>query len=85
MGRGKKLGTEEINKIITYKDCGLSNRAIAKKINRSPKAINNYLKLKGNYGENYKNSDKGKIKIRDKRAIIRCAVQKKNVCFENSG
>ena len=37
MGRGKHLTNEELAVIKAYKDTGLSNREIAKKIKRSPK------------------------------------------------
>lgn len=54
MGRNKSLNATEIAKIEAYRDQNLSNRAIAKKLNRSPKVINNYLKNPLLYGNNYK-------------------------------
>ena len=45
MGRGKRLTNEELAVIKAYKDTGLSNREIAKKIKRSPKVVNNYFKI----------------------------------------
>ena len=41
MGRGKRLTNEELAVIKAYKDTGLSNREIAKKIKRSPKVVIN--------------------------------------------
>ena len=55
MGRGKRLTNEELAVIKAYKDKGLSNREIAKKIKRSPKVVNNYFKIGVNYGA-YKGS-----------------------------
>ena len=45
MGRGKRLTNEELAVIKAYKDTGLSNREIAKKIKRSPKVVNNYFRI----------------------------------------
>ena len=45
MGCGKRLTNEELAVIKAYKDTGLSNREIAKKIKRSPKVVNNYFKM----------------------------------------
>ena len=50
MGRVKRLTNKELAVIKAYKDTGLSNREIAKKIKRSPKVINNYFKIGVNYG-----------------------------------
>ena len=73
MGRGKRLTNEELAVFKAYKDTGLSNREIAKKIKRSPKVVNNYFKIGVNYGA-YKGSDGiRKIDNRTKRVIVRRA------------
>uniref|UniRef100_T1IYU7 Tc3 transposase DNA binding domain-containing protein n=1 Tax=Strigamia maritima TaxID=126957 RepID=T1IYU7_STRMM len=50
MGSGKRLNDHEKDKIDAYKELGLSNVEIGKKIRRSEKVIRNYLKLGANYG-----------------------------------
>ena len=60
MGRSKRLTNEELAVIKAYKDTGLSNREIAKKIKRS-QVVNSYFKIGVNYGA-YKGSG-GKCKI----------------------
>lgn len=73
MGKRNILTTEERAKIEAYKDLGLSNRKIAEKIGRSHKCINNFLKNKENYGQNYNSRGNQKISRRDKRDIFRLA------------
>uniref|UniRef100_T1IXP5 Transposase Tc1-like domain-containing protein n=1 Tax=Strigamia maritima TaxID=126957 RepID=T1IXP5_STRMM len=50
MGASKKLTEAEKSKIDAYKELGLSNVKIGKKIERSEKVIRNYLRLGANYG-----------------------------------
>lgn len=73
MGRGKKLSSLEIEKINFYVSQKLSNREIAKKIGRSPKVINNYMKNKENYGQLYKGRTKFATTPRERRLILRAA------------
>lgn len=56
MGKGKTLTVEEITKIKLYKEASMSNRAIAKKINRSTWVVNSFVKNKDTYGKNRKSS-----------------------------
>jgi IS30 family transposase len=50
MSRGRKLSEKEKGKIDLLKSGKLSNRAIAKKMKRSPTVVDNYVKLKDKYG-----------------------------------
>ena len=67
---------EEIAAIQAYKALGFSNRAIAAKMNRSPKVINNLIKLGNSYGKNRITGAKPKIDCRTKRQIFKRAVVK---------
>lgn len=71
------MTSEEIAAIKAYKDCGLSNREIAIKIDRSPKVINNYCKLNESYGQNWSKSGNSKIQGRTQRRIVHCATNKR--------
>ena len=70
MGRGKRLKNEELAVIKAYKDTGLSNWEIVKKIKRSPKVVNNYFKIGVNYGAYKGSGGKRKIDNRTKRVIV---------------
>lgn len=74
MGRQKSLNNEEIVAIKTYKDCEMSNRQIAIKLGRSPKVINNYLKLQEKYSKNWVTTGNIKIQKRTRRRIFHLAV-----------
>ena len=73
MRRGKLLKNEELAVIKAYKDTGLPNREIAKKIKRSPNVVNNYFKIGVNYGAYKRSGGKRKIDNRTKQFIIRRA------------
>lgn len=73
MGRKKSLSATEIAKIQVYHEQNLSNRAIAKKINRSPKVVNSYFRDPLSYGKNYKGRTSTVLSSRDKRKIVRLA------------
>jgi hypothetical protein len=45
MGRKQALSGVEKGQILAYKQEGLSSREIARKIDRSPFVVNNFLKL----------------------------------------
>jgi len=77
MPRGIKLNEEEKGQIKAYRDCGISNRQIAKKINRSLTVINNFVKLKQNYGKIKRTGPVPKITPREKRSIVTTASKKK--------
>ena len=61
MPRGRVLNEEEKAKIVAYKDMGLSNRQIAKKIKRSHHAVNNFINLNENYNKNHPKGGNEKI------------------------
>ena len=52
MSRGNRLSEREKGKIDILLSEKLSNRIISKKIKRSRSVVNNYVKLKNNYGLN---------------------------------
>ncbi len=61
MSIGKRLTEKEQGKIEALRAEDLSNREIAKKIKRSPKVVNNYLKLKDKYGLKGNRGRKSKV------------------------
>ena len=73
MSRGKKLSEKEKGKIDLLKSGKLSNRAIAKKIKRSRTVVNNYVRLKDNYGLKGLRGRKSKIAGILKKRIIHLA------------
>ena len=73
MPRGKVLSNEEKIKITAYKDAGLSNRAIAKKINRSHHVINNFMRQGEDYNRNHFKGGNKKLTHRDHSLIFRTA------------
>lgn len=74
MGHGKPLNEEEKSKISTLKDyMNMSNRQIAKEINRGKGVIANFLKNRENYGQNYKTGRPSTISNAQKRRLIRSA------------
>jgi len=77
MGKGRSLTCDERTSISSYKECGLSNREIAKKINRSATVIDNYLKNSENYGKNYKSGGNSKLSTRQKSHILLSAARGK--------
>lgn len=79
MPRGTILNDEEKAKITAYKDCGLSDREIARKIRRSNTVIHNFLKLGGNYGKNANHAHNKKLTARQIRLIEHEATKKKLV------
>lgn len=75
MGGGETLTTEEIAKVLAYKDAGWSNRKIARILKRSPTAVNNVVNQKENYNTNRKNGNNQKVSPRGKAAIIRAGLK----------
>lgn len=71
MPRGKTLTSEEIAKIEVYKELGISNREIAKKLNRSRCLINNYIRKGKNYGTLKRPGRPPLVTQRQKREIKR--------------
>lgn len=74
MPRGKQLTEVEKVKISTLKEnTSLSNRQIAKKINRSRNVVGNFLKNRENYGQITRTGRKPAISSVQKRQLIRSA------------
>ena len=73
MPRKKPPTFEERGKILAFKETGLSNRAIAKKINRSHSVVDNFIRLKENYNKKKSTGRPEKLSNRDKRIILRNA------------
>ena len=73
MPRKKPLTFEERGKILAFKETGLSNSAIAKKINRSHSVVDNFIRLKENYNKKKSTGRPEKLSNRDKRIILRNA------------
>lgn len=72
MGRGKPLNEAEKAKIATLKDyMNLSNRQIAKEINRGRDVVGNFLKNRENYGKNYKTGRPKLMSEAENRRLIR--------------
>lgn len=75
MSIGKRLTDREQGKIDALKGEGYSNREVAKKIKRSPKVVNNYLKLGDKYGLKGQRGRKSSVKPVIKKRIIHLACQ----------
>lgn len=73
MGRKNILNTTERAKIDVYNLEGYSNRAIARKIDRSEHAVRNYLKDSASYGSNYQGRSATVLTPQDIRKIHRLA------------
>ena len=71
MGRKSALNELEKGIIVTFKDQGLSTRAIVKKLKRSSGVISNFLRLQEDYGANKSPGRPSKLSKKDKRAIIK--------------
>lgn len=75
MPRGNILSAEEQGKIQAFHEEKLSNRAIAKKIGRSLCVVNNFLKLRSNYGTKKSSGRTPTLSPRQKSLIIRTAAR----------
>jgi len=76
MPRGTTLTDYEKTKIKIYRECGLSNSSITKKIGRSRNLINNFFSLCENYGKMKRTGRIPLLSPRDKRTITRLATSK---------
>jgi len=72
MPRGKVLSSEERARVCAYKEMGLANRQIAKRLNRSS-CVNNFVRLDAQYGKNGKYGGTRKLSEATKRLIVRQA------------
>jgi transposase len=75
MSIGKRLTEKEQGKIDALKREGYSNREVAKKIKRSPKVVNNYLRLGDKYGLKGRRGRKSSARPILKKRIIHLACQ----------
>lgn len=83
MGRGKPLSEAEKAKISTLKDyLNMSNRQIAKEINRSKCVVRNFLENRENYGKNYVTGRPSTISTTQKRLLIRSAANTRKSASE---
>ena len=73
MGKGKQLTSEEIGKIMAYRDQGLSMEQISIKIGRSKCAIFNLLKDPENYGKKKSTGRRRSLSPRDQSLVLRLA------------
>lgn len=73
MPRGKLLTYEEKLKIKTFKEAGLSNREIARRINRSHHLVNNFVNLGESYGKNHPKGGNKKLTQKEKSLILTTA------------
>lgn len=71
MGRGKQLTDEEKGKIAAYRESGLKQKAIAKKIRRSQNVVTHFLRNQSGYGKNMKGATYKATANADRRAILR--------------
>jgi transposase len=76
MPKGVKLSEFEKGRIEGLKKANLSNREIAKQLNRSHDVVNKYLKDRSKYGKNQRSGRKPLLTPRDKRMIIQKASNK---------
>lgn len=77
MARGEPLSGEEKGKIAVFKEIGLSNRQIAKRLFRSSTVVDNFVKLGKSYGEKKQNGAPSKLSEAQRRLIKRKAVAQK--------
>jgi hypothetical protein len=71
MPKSSYLTLQEMGKILAYKDEGVGQREIARRLNRSLGCIQNYLRDPENYGGNKKRGPKKKTSQRDEQRIPR--------------
>ncbi|PSN33349.1 hypothetical protein C0J52_27931 [Blattella germanica] len=71
MGRKPPLSDVEKGKVLAYKDQGFSSREIARRIERSPWVVNNFLKHGHDYGKKKSPGRPRKLSSRQERTIIR--------------
>lgn len=69
MGRGLALNDKEKGQIMAYKEERLSNREIGRRIGRSVNIVNNFIRLKDEYGKKKAPGKAGILTPRQKRAI----------------
>ncbi|KAF8792891.1 putative 3' like protein [Argiope bruennichi] len=73
MEKGKKLTDRERGQIEALSSTGMSSRAIAIKIGRSKTVVNNFFKLKDNYGKKNTGERPKAFSSRDERRVCQLA------------
>ncbi|KAF8786459.1 Transposable element Tc3 transposase like protein [Argiope bruennichi] len=73
MAKSKKLTDRERGQIEALSSTGMSSRAIAIKIGRSKTAVNNFFKLKDNYGKKNTGGRPKALSSRDERRVCQLA------------
>ncbi|GBM29315.1 Transposable element Tc3 transposase [Araneus ventricosus] len=73
MVKGKKLTDHERGQTEAFYSTGMSSRTIAIKIGRSKTVVNNFLKLKDNYGKKNTGERLKALSSRDERRVCRLA------------
>ena len=71
MGCKQALSGVEKGQILAYKKESLSFREIARRIDRSPFVVNNFLKLFNTYGTKKSSGHPRKLTLRQERKVIR--------------
>jgi transposase len=71
MPRGVELNDVEKGQIKSYKEEGVSNREIARRLGRSDGLIRNFITKKDNYGTCKRSGRKKKLTDRTKRRILK--------------
>jgi Transposase and inactivated derivatives, IS30 family len=71
MGCKQALSGMEKGQILAYKKEGLSSREIARRIDKSPIVVNNFLKLGNTYSTKKSSGRPRKLTPRQKRKVIR--------------
>lgn len=80
MPRGLSLNDIEKGKILAFKEEGLTISEISRKINRSRRVIQNFLKNPDLYGKKKRRGRKRKLSSREERKILRSASNSDQSC-----
>ena len=73
MALGKRLSDEEKERIAAFKEEGLSNREIARRISRSHTVVDNFIRKGQQYGTKKSPGAPSVISSRDRSHILRLA------------
>ncbi|VDO40297.1 unnamed protein product [Haemonchus placei] len=82
MGRGSLLSDFEEGQILAKKEQGLSNRRIARDLGRSHAVVDNFIKNPEEYGTRRSAGRPSLLSDRDKRRILREALNSTESCME---
>ena len=82
MNKYKTLSDFEKGKIVAYNDCGLSMRAIGKKMNRTHKTVSEFLKKFKETCKIERQTGSGRKRAttsREDRLLVRCAKKQRSM------